>query len=404
MLEALKTYLLYGNRFCGVELTSKNGEEIHYGILLKKTKKALDIECGFNDTSIETLATKLPKNQAVFLVVNNDQILTKQIESEQSNPENLVYGAFSNINLDDFYYEIISQGKTHLISICRKTYLDALISDYKTKGIPIINMSLGNLVASGISKFTAYESLFTSNARVSFENNKIAAIEKTEIKACESYDINGLQVNNNQVLSFAGALDFVLHHFESISNLNNIKHDLKGDYSQSRYSGQFLKMGLVFILGILLINFFVFNHYFNEVNTLQQTSQVNKTTKEKLLKLDGAVNKSQKMVDDMLKSSASKSSFYINDIVQGLPNSILLSELNYQPLTKSIKKDKPIELNQNTMMISGESNNSDSFSKWIADLEAMQWIDNIEIVSYEDLSKSSSKFSLKLNMIHDQQD
>ena len=135
---------------------------------------------------------------------------------------------------------------------------------------------------------------------------------------------------------------------------------------------------------------------------MQQTSQINQTTKLKIIELNESVSKSQKMVEDMLKGNSSKSSFYINTIVQSLPNSILLSELNYQPVLKRIKAEQPINVDSNSILLSGESNNSDMFSKWLTDLENIKWINKVEILSYEDFSKSSSKFSLKLGVINDQ--
>src|SRR5690606_10383120 len=142
-----------------------------------------------------------------------------------------------------------------------------------------------------------------------------------------TYAINGLLIKSNQILSFAAALHGVLQNFNSRTNFDILKNSIKSNYLQSRFYSQFFKFGLLFILCILLINFMVFNHYYNAVNTLQQTSQINQTTKQKILELNGSVNKTQKMVDDMLKSSMSKSSFYVNDVIQGLPNSILLSGL-----------------------------------------------------------------------------
>lgn len=130
---------------------------------------------------------------------------------------------------------------------------------------------------------------------------------------------------------------------------------------------------MAILLGILLINFFLFNHYYSAVNELQQTSQIN-------------------------KSSSSKSSFYVNAIIESLPTTILLSELNYQPLLKRIKAEKAIENEVNTILISGASTRSVSFSKWITSLEFFDWTRSVEILSYKDISKSTSDFSIKLKI------
>ncbi len=403
MLQSLTSFFQFGNRFCGIEHTIQNNQEVLYATVLKKSKRTIEVEYTFETSSLEDFSKKLSKKQHLFLVVNNDNVLTKRIESNQAEVIKLVYNAFPNINLEDFFYEVTSQKSYHFISICRKQYVKELISTYKSKGFPVINVSLGNTIISSITDFIDSQTVVSSNARISMDNKTITIIEKTDIIKTHNYDINGLKTNHNYILSLSGALDTVLQHFHSITNFDVLKHSLKNNHQQSQFFTQFLKLGLAFILSLLLINFFVFNHYFNQVNRLQQTSQMNQTTKQNILELSEQVNKSQKTADDMLKSSSSKSSFYVNNIIQSLPNSILLSELNYQPIEKRIKSDKPIVLKQNTIIVSGGSNRSDFFSKWITHLETALWINRVEILSYEDASKSVSKFSIKLHMTHDKQ-
>lgn len=401
MLGNIKTYLEYGSHFCGVEHGTQNGQETIYTTILKKTKNNIAFDKTFKEIALTKIISKLYKKKAVFLIVNNDNVLTKHIENSQSESLKLAYHAFPNINLDDFFYEVISQGNRHWVSICRKEYIEKLVLDYKAHEIYIINISLGNTIATSISCFLNDASIVTSNACISMDSDAVTSIEKKNIEDTILYDVNGLQTSNYQLLSLAAALDIILESFHPATNFGVLKQSLKNDYKQSRFYAVFMKFGLVFILTGLLINFFVFNHYFETVNSLQQTSQLNQTTKQKLLELSESVNKSQKMVDDMLENSSSKSSFYVNIIIQGLPNSILLTELNYQPLLKRIKIGQSIETEINTLLISGESNHSSSFSKWISDLEAVDWIQKVEILNYEDASTLVSNFSLKLIIEHD---
>lgn len=401
MLKKLKTYLQYGNLYCGVEHSIQLGEDVIYCTVLKKNKDTLDVEKVFKEVFIENTILKIPKKQPLFLVVNNDNVLTKHIVSEENELEKLVYHAFPNINLEEFFYESITHENRHLISICRKVYINELIDKYKHNGAFVIDISLGNALISNVALFIKDEHVVTSNAFVSLKNQEIISIDKNDIIEIKTYDINGLQVNSNQILSLAASLIGIMPYFNPENNFNNLKDTIKEDYLQSRYYTQFLKFGLLFILVILIVNFLAFNHYFNEVNSLQQTSEMNETSRQKIIKLNGSVNKTQKMVEDMLKGSSSKSSFYVNAIIQGLPNSILLSDLNYQPIVKRIKTGQPIETENNMILISGESSSSEQFSKWVANLEGIIWIEKVEITNYEDVAKHLSKFSLKLNVTND---
>src|SRR5690606_135980 len=183
------------------------------------------------------------------------------------------------------------------------------------------------------------------------------------------------------------------------TNLLKEKQQLNDTFKQTRFFNVFLKFGGLFVLGLLLINFFFFNHYFNKVNELNQLSEINQSTKAQILKLDETVSKKQKMVDDLLRSSGSKSSFYSNAIMQSLPNTILLSEFNYQPLVKRIKEGEDIVLEEHSIIVSGQSNESTSFSNWIAQLETEDWIKKIDIIDYGVVDSNTSGFKIKIFLV-----
>ena len=129
MIKDLLSYLKFGNRFYGVELTQINSENKYYGIVLKKKRKQLDVETCFEASDIETLKTHIPKGKPISLVINTDSVLTKKVQSKTSDALKLAHMAFPNIKIEDFYYESVNQGDNHFVSICRKTYVDELLKE-----------------------------------------------------------------------------------------------------------------------------------------------------------------------------------------------------------------------------------------------------------------------------------
>ena len=402
MLKPIQTYFEYGNLFCGIEHTTQKGKDVVFITTLKKTKKALDVENTHQISSFEEIISCIAKKQHISLVINNDHVLSKQIEAIEVDNLKLAYNAFPNINLDDFYYEIIHQQNKRFVTICRKSYVEELLKKYSSHGYFVINISLGNDMVFAIQDFIKNEAeVITSNAAVFFDNQDITSIKKIDVEDYVKYDFSGLEVTNNFVLSTSSALNTLLNNVNVATNFDDLKLSLLKTHKQYRFFNVFLKFGLISILVALLINFLVFNHYYNEVKILEQTSQFNNNTKQKMIKLSDDVTKSQKMVEDMLKSNASKSSYYVNAIMQSLPNSILLSELNYQPLSKRIKAGEPIIIDRKNLLIGGQSNHSESFSKWLVNVENMPWVEAVTILNYEDASKSNSRFLLKLLIKND---
>ena len=398
MLERFKTYLLYGSFFSSVEHSLKDHQAIIYGTVLKKSKKEVDAKRYFSLKTIEEIPPNLPGSRHIHLVINNDQVLTKTIKSEGVDTLSLVNKAFPNIGISEFYYQFIDQGHTSFISICRKKYIDDLIKAYDGHGIRVISFSLGNMGLTRIVPYIEDSQILTSNTCIRIQNKRIEAMDDIQPQKEVCYHINGLKVSNSHLLSFSGALSYLVGNPNSNANYGDKTNALFDDYKQIRFFNQFLKSGLVLILVMLLINFMCYNFYFNQVRTLDQTSQLNQTAKRDITVLSESVNKAKKTTDDLLNSSTSRSSFYMNALVNSLPPSILLSEINYQPLARNVKPDKPIEISQNTMIISGESSNKSQYSQWITSLEDMNWIHQVTIEAYNDSKSVYSNFSIKISM------
>ncbi|MEM6719242.1 MAG: PilN domain-containing protein [Bacteroidota bacterium] len=395
MVTQLKTYLLYGNTYCSIEHNSSNSVE---AILLKKKKAEVVIEKTVSSKTVAEIAEKLPKKQHAFLIVNNDAVLSKFIESTEKQHNRLLYEAFPNLKINDFYFEIDSHENFHNIAICRKSTVDKLIEAYQKQHITIIGFSLGNVMTSFVNNFIEAPSYYTSNALLTKEDNQITGISLIADVPTQIYTINGLEVQNTQLLNFAGALSYILQTKKTVSNFEETETTLITDFRQKRFFSQFIMFGLGFILLILLLNFFTFNSYYESVENMKQTAAVNSSQKEKLLKLKALVDEKQKTVDDILKNSSSRSSYYIDAIANSLPNTIQLAGLTYQPITKRIKKKKAIQLTQNTITISGISTDSDLFSDWIQTLESFDWIANVMVVNYGSQSKNTTDFSLKIQL------
>ncbi len=401
MLNALKTYLIYGKQYCGIEVSNTCNKQCYSVTQLTKQKTELQLKHQFKTDNIDEIASMLPKKQHTFLVVNDTNVLFKKINSKYTQAKQLLNVAFPNINSADFYYEISTQeNDIHFIALCRKEYLDVLIGEFEAKNIYITAFSLGNNCITEIKDFISNQIVSTSNANITITDT-IDAIEISDTPEQNAYNINGIESSNNYLLSVSGALTSFLTVNTRNSNNNEKTENLIQYYTYATLFVKTLKFSLILMLTALLINFFCFNYYFNAVQELQVTSQINQNNKNTLISLDKKLKHKQKIVDDILKSNASKSSFYTHEIVKTIPNSILLLELNYQPILKNIKKNKNILLHKNTVAITGTSSKSEAFSSWINTLEKLPCISAVEIVNYSDTKGSKSKFTLKLHLSND---
>jgi len=399
MIGKLKQYFLFGNTYYGVEHAVVDNKETILLFALKKKKRQLDIHFHKKLDSLDNISIQIPKGVGISLVINNDKVLSKKVLFSKDEDSKIIQNAYPNINIHKFYYDILKQKNACFITICRKEYVDTLIEDYRKKNLYIIHVSFGNHVLNNIREFIGSNEVYTTNALVEIDKEGLNEIFKQSDVKTQKYDINGLKVANTFLLSFAAILNVILSNKKNgHSNFNSKHHVLLIAFQQQRFFSQFLKVGLLFFLTILFINFFIFNHYFKKVSELRQTSQVNETSKQQLISLKENVDKKEKFIIDILKSESSKSSFYTNSIMVSLPESISISEFNFQPLTKRIKAEKPIEYEPNTMLLKGVSTIKNEISRWISELEGLDWVEKIVITDYSESNKTFTDFSLNITI------
>ena len=147
---------------------------------------------------------------------------------------------------------------------------------------------------------------------------------------------------------------------------------------------------------LLLVNFFVFNSYFQKLEVLNQDSNLSISNTEKLKALKEDVLNKEIRVDAILNSKNSKSTYFLDKISNTIPKSVLLDNITYQPLLKPMRDLKPLEQDLNIILIKGETSSSNDFANWIDILERFNWITSVKTIDYSFKAKNSSYFTLKL--------
>jgi len=194
-------------------------------------------------------------------------------------------------------------------------------------------------------------------------------------------------------------VNYVSKNRQKLTNFNDTNHNLERTFKNNRIFNLVAKSSLILILSILLINFLIFSHYFSKVEALETTSSANTINKSKLQELKTRVEKKEELVNTLVSAANSKSSYYLDIIAQSIPSTILLDEIQYQPLTKPVRASKPIVLNSDIISIAGTTVNGSDFSLWIENLEKLKWVTSVKTYSYDYSTKNTSSFSININTL-----
>lgn len=374
--------LTYGKKYTAIEHAEKT---IFTVLKLVKKNKELQISKNETVTDFNKVIESLKEQKHVFLVFNNEHVLSKKVALTHKDENILIRDAFPSISISEFYYQVI-QNKTHsFVCIARKNVIDVVIKEYKIKGISVIDFSLGNLVLQNLQPFIKNKVIISSNAKIEIGSNAIDNIQKITITSNETYSINNLGVSSKEILPLAGVISYYTKNESSI-----IYKKLKEQYFHKRFFDVGLKFGLGFLLVLLLANFFFFSSYRDKVGDLMGELQLSGTYKNQLNKLQEEVSQKKRLVESVQSASNSIPSKYIDVLGGSTPNTVLLSQIYFQPIEGIQKIDKPLAFKENQIVVKGISKNNEDFSNWVSDLEQKKWIENISIHEYGKGKKAGS--------------
>ncbi|NVK51294.1 MAG: hypothetical protein HWD85_00045 [Flavobacteriaceae bacterium] len=389
-----KKLLTYGDTFCAVEHSEKT-----FNILkLKKEKNELKVLNTKQLESLDAVFLNLKKGQHLFLILNNQQVLFKQIEGTFKTKELIVNNAFSTIKLTEFYYQVVSSTpQKHFVAICRKEYVDSIVNQYQSNGVSVIDFSLHNLSIVELAPFFEQEATTTSNAEINFNDDSVESIQKKEVPA-KNYHINDLEVSNDFVLPLSGILSYYLKTTNILGNHLEYKNSLKQHYLNKRIFSLGIKGGLSVLFLILLVNFIFFSNLHRKATNLNNVVLAKSNQKNELTSIKNRVDKKAALVNSMYSLSETKTSWIINTIGQSVPNKIQLTKLVFQPIKNTIRENKEIIIANNKIHINGISKSNDLFTNWVAKLELEDWVEKIVVLNYGKGKSSVANFEFEITI------
>jgi hypothetical protein len=387
--------LLLGSQYIGIEHFSSNNEEKIAFLLVEKKKEELVITQKNKLTYSDTLPDKLDKKLPFYLVINNNQVIQKEITETDASDEKLLHKSFPNVAWNEFYYEIWRLKTKSFIAIGRKTYVNEIVSKYKKQGVSIVGISLGVCTITEMVNYTKKKELTTNHQSISLnEENQIINTRVNDLAV--DLDINGLSIQNSHVLAFASLLRLLQNFTSTSGNLVDYNRQLHDDYNQKSFFYKGMQTIIGVLLTILLINFFVFNNYYKKSQDISEKLLLGNSSKEVIKATKDRIIEKEKQLYNATGSSSVKSSLLINQITNKVPPSILLSELTFSPIEKKVKTEEVIIFQEKTIIIVGTTLSNEDFTKWIEQMEKLNFIDKVVITGFGKNEVSETIFSVKL--------
>lgn len=394
MLSSLTSFLQYGSAYCSIEIGTNATYEFYYKTLAKRRKNEF-IDLNFEvSRSIHEVTDGLSKNQHCHLIINTEKVLIKETELEKDDKTTLSK-AFPSLQLEDFYYEILRTRSKCFISICRKDYVHEILSLFKGQNVQVLSFQLGYTSVNNIVPYLTEHIIELPTTEILVEENEIHSIQP-KVNEEESYSLDDIEVNSKFLVSLSGLFNYLTSSSQTSKNSDEQNYLLKRNYFEKNFFKKGIGIGVSILFVIMLINLVLFTSYFKKASTLREEVAVTQNQTLLFQQKQESINEKEKIVNNLLYSGSSKSSFYINRITSSKPTSIRFNSIVFQPLTKTIRPDKKIDYTSDIIRVSGESTDKTAFSNWVENLEQLDWIETVTILSYGSNSTAINSFEISL--------
>ena len=251
-------------------------------------------------------------------------------------------------------------------------------------------------MANLLSIIKDYNTISSSNYTIEIHNKKIISFKNEQV-ADRDFIINDDTLSQRELPLLATFINYKYPNPDiefDIEFLSKNKNEFKFK-KWFKIAGIFT---LVFFLTSLSLSHYLMGYYTNalaEKESLNEMSQknimmVNTLNKEKLLK--------EKI---LLSSGINNKNFltkYIADIGNSVSSNIILNTIQVMPSLKKVKTASKIDFDINGISITGISVNDTSFNDWLKKLEALTWIQKMDIEAYSQESKTENAFTIKIKI------
>lgn len=152
---------------------------------------------------------------------------------------------------------------------------------------------------------------------------------------------------------------------------------------------------LLFLIVVLLINFFVQQ---NIGSQLQEQQTLLAQTKRNTAQVEKNLGEKQQLLDQLGNEAKFPYAWIADQVASVVPNEMILTELNIQPLRDRIQNNKPVTTENNKVVIKGRSINPTSVTDFIDSIHGLGVFGAIQLTMHNKDRDNYYQFTLDVSL------
>lgn len=384
----------------GVDLILLPEGQVWQACVLEERKGKIQlIKKGTSFGSLEEVSTFLEGDIPIALSISGKGILHKRLEKiTEPEPSKLLAQAIPNAKASDFYLQTHTNSFYTFISIARKPVVEEIIGQFAALSLHLIAVSFGGMAfVSTIPLLEEVSPVQAGEHQFELKKKELERYSNNQTPSSTSLLISGESISNAQAIAYSTAFQQFLP-FPIEAEIPALV-TAKEEYVQKQV---FTKLGwgvLSFFLVLLLANYLVFSHLSKETERLSMATGLQKSQLEQMNRLTKEVGEKEKFFKNEGWMQSSRASFYADRIAETVPESVLLTSLDINPLDqKSSREARKKLFEDGLIVITGHCKRPIDLNGWIKRLKDFTWAQKVDVENYSyDSGDKIGKFRVEMH-------
>ncbi len=384
-----------------IEVIIHDHNRYSYNLLhVKELNKQLEIlECIEKIESFDELKKHLSKDSPVLLQISGKALIARKLKIDIES-DHILQTILPNADLSEFQVQTIAlNNKEQAAFVIRKDQIKAIKEPFEESKLFVVDIKLG------------FSSIATLLPLLGIENQRIV---------CSRYQ---LTIKNNQVVNFGplrniNSMDKVVHFCESEIPQHQIGlfslvltyvtggkpeskqfNDAQNEFKAYKRIKLAVPLTLISVFLLLLINYFLFDHYYAKSNELENQIAVYADVLKRKEVLAKKVEQQNQLIKELGLDDQIQLSYSIDQLLNIMPASTRLTSFTLNPM--QAKSKKKLGFIREKMIISGKTTSPWELNNWITSIDQFEWISLTTLSNYQfNEQNSSADFTIEITYIN----
>jgi hypothetical protein len=367
-------------------------------------KDQLEIEDTWEVDDWELIANNKYKDTPVALHLDSRQILIKETAPMDLDEERLK-SIFPSYDAERFYHGQLQGESKQWVAFVRKDYIVEMIDRFAVSGYQVIKVFIGPFVLDAIlGQINSYGDAYTFDGhsiRIGAENKQWQEYRYgQEFESRFALKIGDHPIKAQYVTAYATAFSTLMADYVPEYGLliPEVEEQRQSWLEKQKFNVNLLILGAVFFL-LLLVNTFLFSHYYQENMALGDRVSNQQSTVQDLGKLEGGIKSNEQLLAELGWNGGVSKAWLLDQIGYSIRQftQISLAQIQVNPQSKGLGNTVIQQADQ--IIIKGNSPTLEMLNLWLRELKNNPWIAKVSIEEYgnKQQDETMDAFTIKIN-------